>query len=477
MNKILIVYVGLVDSRKIDCQLIFYEALAEYFSSLGHDVLLWNCWYYFSCTADILFSTSDEVDNAVLSQLKYFNPNIILDFNNVLPTPIKDALTARHIVFCADSADYICHKERLRSSPYTQYISCAEGISQQIEKELNAQKENIVTIPCATGIQAREEIQNKNISFLGTNFGAKIYPFSQEISSSYALYRAEPYIKPIIEAIQDNYYITPEEVYTLLNKNEKNVRKEIIYYLIPMLRRALVKEHRIAHLSMISDLGLHLYGPHIDDGDWNELLLYNLELALCYRRKGVYSLRDNELLYNSSYIGLNISHLQAIGGFSWRVADIMASNACIVTEREDVFISLFQDYFTQEQLEVILYTDKYDMREKIKELLRNTPLRASIVEQSQRAIEERYRWNHYTDVLEKAFNTELTLHANSQEGELYYIQHPATMHTPPPSLKLLSTTKIKETKAVCEDEYTSILAMYYIVLIYALFYIQQKESY
>ena len=443
MNKILIIYIGFVNERHYDCQVAFYEALAEYLISLGHDVLLWNCWSYVSLHNDTLSFSSESVEQSILSQILHFNPNIILDFNNVLPTSLKEQLNVHHIVFCADNAEFICHHSRLLTGD-THYISCSQSISQQIQRMFNAEEKHIFIIECATGIQAQERTQDKNITFLGTNFGASIYDFSQRVSANYALHRAEPYIEPVIRAIQDNYYIELDELYTLLSHTHKQPHREMLAYLLPMLKHALVKEHRIAHLSMLSDIGLHLYGPQASRADWNELLLYNLELALCYHRKSIYSLKDNEALYNSSIIGLNISHLQAVGGFSWRVADIMASNACIMTEREDVFIKLFQDYFTEEQLEVILYRDKYDMREKAIELLNNKPLRDSIVQQSHLAIEERYRWHHFTPILENAFKKELAI-GRGEYGDIYCIQHPSTMSTPPPSC-LHTPRKLRKTK-------------------------------
>jgi len=56
-----------------------------------------------------------------------------------------------------------------------------------------------------------------------------------------------------------------------------------------------------------------------------------MELVFAFDYTPVTSIKLTEKLLNSSKIGINLYHAQAVTGFSWRVADIMASNSCLIS--------------------------------------------------------------------------------------------------------------------------------------------------
>lgn len=75
----------------------------------------------------------------------------------------------------------------------------------------------------------------------------------------------------------------------------------------------LSREKRLKVLSGVADLGLELYGTE----NWDSTYYNDSKLNMAYIRKKVYSVEDNQDIYNRSKIGINVSHLQAASGFPW----------------------------------------------------------------------------------------------------------------------------------------------------------------
>ena len=112
-------------------------------------------------------------------------------------------------------------------------------------------------------------------------------------------------------------------------------------------------------------------------------------------------MRDNQDVYNSSKLCININHIQATSGFSWRVCDVMASNGCLVSEDNPGIHRLFPD------IPIPVFSNKYEAREQCIRLLKNENLRREIVLQCQAAIEQGYRFKHILPQLENFLNIPL----------------------------------------------------------------------
>ena len=108
----------------------------------------------------------------------------------------------------------------------------------------------------------------------------------------------------------------------------------------------------------------------------------------------VYSIQHNQDIYNRSKIGINVSHLQATSGFPWRVMDIMASNACLVTDKHEDFKRLFG------KIPIPTYDSASEAYMVCKELLKDEARRREIVMQCQEVINNNYRFKHLLPKLE-----------------------------------------------------------------------------
>ena len=125
---------------------------------------------------------------------------------------------------------------------------------------------------------------------------------------------------------------------------------------------------------------------------------YFPEVFLCYNNKQVYSLKDNEEFYNSAKISLNTKSIQATNGFSFRVCDILASNACLVTEKCDDLNILFP------KVGIPTFTSPAEAREQCKRLLENENLRIEIVNAAHETIDKNFRFKQVLDNLEDITN-------------------------------------------------------------------------
>ena len=110
----------------------------------------------------------------------------------------------------------------------------------------------------------------------------------------------------------------------------------------------------------------------------------------------------NQNIYNKSKIGINVSHLQATSGFPWRVMDIMASNACLVTDYHEDFKRLFGN------IPIPTYESELEAYEVCRQLIKDESRRKEIVLQCQEVIENKYRFRHLLPRLEEYSG--ITLH-------------------------------------------------------------------
>ena len=150
-------------------------------------------------------------------------------------------------------------------------------------------------------------------------------------------------------------------------------------------------------LSEISDLGLVIFGPR----SWVTESCVDPYIPLSYNSRAVYSLKHNQDVYNASRLAININHIQALTGFSWRVCDVMASNACLVSEYCPDFEHLFPG------VSIPLFSSRYEARELCRKLLDNENMRRDIVAQCNEIIDAKYRFENLVPPLEDFFQVSL----------------------------------------------------------------------
>lgn len=293
------------------------------------------------------------------------------------------------IVYEADTPIYWNNLGRLKKS---KKIICVFGSGEaNYLRGIGIQSDRINIISPFTEIHYDGIKPSTNISFIGTRFGINR---KDEIG----------HIAEINESFREDYYACIETIINNPNIDKDGLRKivnrtDVLDHVdIPGILMMMSSEKRVRVLSSIVDLGLDLYGTD----SWMYRYHFDTRLNMAYKNEMVYSLKHNEKIYNNSKIAINISHYQAKDLFSWRVLDIMASNACLVT---DSWSGVKKEF---SELNLPLYEDEHQARQICQYLLRDEKTRKEIVEKCHEIIDKKYRFKHHLRELEDISGVKLS---------------------------------------------------------------------
>lgn len=381
---------------------LFYENIINEFSSLGHNIHVyvtkeWNK-DYINCFPEKIYSFINEI-----------SPDLCILFNNTF-YDISDYISCPIIIYDVDTPSFFCNKEVLKSNVGRYlFIESQTSSVEFLQYEYNCPKNNILKVPFFTGIKARKREIESNLCFIGSRF----VPVNSQLiinklvkNNEFRTYRGE-FLNYLNDVIKNPLKSHRERINDLGYKNIKFFTSiddtEILACMSDYNRRET--------LSCVADLGLSIYGSTawIDDY-YNEPYL-----LMSYRNKTVYSLKHNEDIYNSSKIGININHLQAIEGFSWRVCDILASNACLVTE----YRPTIEQYFPN--VGILTFTSPFEARQQCLKLLANENLRQDIIEKSHEIIEKKFRFNNFLEKFENFLGISFSNHQQKAGCISYYL--------------------------------------------------------
>lgn len=362
-----------------------YEAIATAFSFYGNKVLLINIKEFVS--KNKYCETLEGFDYNIIFS---FSPDIIFTFNNTIPIDLVDMVSCPICVIDADAPDLFWNINYLKNNRNKfLYLGMQKYSRRLYNSILNVElnKDNYSYFPSATSFRSDEIVKDKNIVFIGTSFN---YSANNAILSKYD----KDIITIIYSFIKEDYFIDFKKIYSSLNIG---ISEESYHELYNTIRNYYVHFRRIKSLSVLADLGLVLYGSGFDYlGNY-----YDLDILSCYDSTRIITKDDNQWAYNSSKVAVNISHPQAKSSFSWRVVDIMASNACLLMEDKPDWHHLFGRYISKVVKDSIIYHDDYDMRSKCINLLNDDGLRNKAVNECNYAIEKNGRWIHRLVNIEK----------------------------------------------------------------------------
>lgn len=356
-----------------------YDAICDSLLKNGNDVFRYNI-NNASITMDEWGGHCRIVDQELLERIKGFKADLVFNFNNSLPEGVEDVLpgTCKICLIDADNPTTFWNKESLLKKTEQYYYLGLQSYSKTMyEKYFHESMipgKNYLYFPPGTNIVSEKLPQDKNISFIGSNFYPLAIPEGVTFYSKDAL--------ELYDLLKGNYFITEKEIAHLFREDDD------IPWLLEKVRAYYVGQERLKYMQALTDLGFVFYGVRW----WNHIAYYDFELAKCFDPTPKITLEDNQWVYNTSKISINISHPQAKSSFSWRVMDIMASQACLLMEDKQDFKDLFGEYLSKDTLDAIIYKDRYDLRQKAINLLENEELRRKCVTELNNAIEKNGRW-------------------------------------------------------------------------------------
>jgi spore maturation protein CgeB len=368
-------------NNKIPC---YYESFINGLKNFGNDVFVYydNAWH----------REFREIPEELLEEIKVINPDTIILFNNYF-YDISEYFECPIIIFEVDSPIYFWNKDKIVSNPNRyKFFVCQTESLEYISNVFGVSKKNIVKVPFFSEIKAKNIPQVHNISFIGTFF--HYGNFVNEFMLNNPAKNDINQMQEVFEYISKNPFITEQDIVDKLNITSIKINKcldteRIIGFLS--------SKNRIKVLSAVADLGLKLYGTKT----WLTEFNFYPEIAFSYDTKQIFSIKDQEEVYNASKLSISISHIQAQSGFPWRVCDIMATNSCLVSDYHLNFESSFPG------IKVPTFNNPYEARKVCKKLLQEDNMRRDIVLSCQEIINKKFRFENILDIIESFLGIKL----------------------------------------------------------------------
>lgn len=360
----------------------FYEAFVSGLRDAGNEIL---CFFHKTVNRAFEECFPEEYKYKLLG----FNPELCILFNNSFWN-IANLVDCPIIIYDVDSVNLFCHKSFISDNlGRYKFITIQKSGISQISEIFGVPQNKIYYIPPFSEIKHDKSIaQEKNIIFIGTNFLWKGLPELVDFSKQHPSDNDYKIAAKVINEFKTFPYVNIFDIYCKINQTSsikfehKNINR--LAYELSGLKR-------LQTLTSIADLGLEIRGKYFDV---EECMKYFPEVLLSINHDIGYSLKYSESVYNKFKVGINTNHLQAVSGFSWRVCDILASNACLVTEYKNDIRELFP------KVGIPTFTSPYEAREQCKKLLESDSLREDIVSSAHEAIENGFRFRHVLEKIE-----------------------------------------------------------------------------
>lgn len=386
----------LMTKNTLDARPPFYDAFLNGLKEAGNNVLCFEKQNYEA-------TISSPIPEQYLEKIKKFNPDLFIFFNNQF-WDITKHFEVPIVIYDVDSPNSYSNVEFLKlNKNKIKYLINQKSGAQIINDIIGVPTENIKYIKPFTNIQKNNNtIQDINISFLGAcwvwNDFNEPLEFSQQKTTKEE--------REIAFEVYKKYIKNP--CYFLDYFYKKDVSNKLTFNNTKIASARISGIQRLRFLTEIADLGLEVRGT-----SWNSPMLKVFpEVMLSYNIEQVLNYKETESFFNRSKIGFNTKHIQAKSGFSWRVCDILASNACLVTQRADDLKDL--------GFKVPMFESPSEAREICKKLLKNENMRKDIVAHSNELIEKNHRLKSLLEEIENFLN--MKLHSDG-DGTLEIIKN------------------------------------------------------
>ena len=237
-------------------------------------------------------------------------------------------------------------------------------------------KGRVTFLPFATNANdfaKKADRQDINISFVGTYFYCGLF------STILKTYRHHPKIRDgLIELtarVRADYDLDfPAALQACGVQQVLGDFHLDMYKFKGLLANLISVNDRVQALDALSDLGLKLYGTQ----NWENVSQYSMQLLRCYQFDTFIKTREQLVdVYQRSKVAFNISHHQAVDGLPYRIFDIMASDALLLTnhrENSDLYRLFGKD------MPVPMYKDPAELRRLTIHYLEHEDERLSLVE-------------------------------------------------------------------------------------------------
>lgn len=368
----------------------FVEGLIRALSRSGNDILNIR-------VNDFRFGGHVVVSRAALREkIKNFGPDLILTLNNEFPYPeLIDETTCPIACLAADSYAFFSNKEKIRKFPERYYFFNFSNDTIKTLKDWfpEAYPDRNVLFGHATDLRATAIEQDIDLSFVGSiaNWNRELVGYFQRLPNipgmSYpSQNEAKAQFFELFDRFRDDPFMTLKSGCLPAEPSWRLPLEASFIHLLTC-------QQRFKTLSVLSDLGLKLFGyPHA----YSELLLYDEKLFRCFDFTPSVTMDHATQTYNRSKISLNLPHGHAQEGFSWRVCDVLASNATLLSCRQPDLVALSKGY-----VDLPMFDSPAEARELAVKLLADPLWRKDISVACQGMIEDKCRFEPKFRIMEQ----------------------------------------------------------------------------
>lgn len=359
---------------------------------------------------------SKHSEAQIKSKLVSFRPNLVIAFNNALPSKnLFEFLDVPILSYASDTTHFWLNKEAILKNIDRYWFASVSAITaNEIQNTLNPHPDRNFVIGYATDMRAESIEQDIPISFVGSiaNFSPNTTKFWDRIIDHIPDWAEKDRIKTAYFHALDQFSAdTSTDMQFNINQYLRNVdicskdrlNQETVFLL--------TCRERFKTLSALAEVGgLTIFGY---PNQWPTAFQFDYNLFRCFTFQPSITFKQNLRTYNRSIVSLNLYHANHTDGFSWRVCDILASNAVLLSNKKKDLETLTKGY-----VDLPMYESSSEAKQLAKKLLGDKVLRTEICDASHRMINDKCRFERYLQIInERISNIKLSI-SDKQEGIL-----------------------------------------------------------
>lgn len=314
-----------------------------------------------------------------------FAPELIITFNNSMPGDVLEYTDCPVLVYSADVPSLYSDKEKiLKNLDRYYFANGARYIEDAIREIFSPDERHIYFFGHATDLKRIDREKTRDIVYVGSmpNHSQQIISFWNKLNN---LYPAEKMNEIKAEFFEEYYRIQEEQFVGDLKFDVNNYiadfqwqRKNVDLLCLESTR------NKFKLLSSMTDFDLEIHGY---PGSWPLVMQYDYKLFQCFDYELSVTLDQNANTYAKARIGLNVPNATSKEGLSWRVTDILASSAVLLTRESPVLKELFKGY-----VDFPMYTDADSAHVLARKLLADDCWRNELIEISNAMINDKCRF-------------------------------------------------------------------------------------
>ena len=375
----------------------FYEALAKSLSQYNDVLLLVN-----NDLIKYQHTSNKALDPHVAEQygkcIEAFNPELIIAVNNSFCSDFKYKFDCPYLILTVDSIKALVGYPNIECNENTYVLIPAEKMADEA-MAIGFKPKKIIYSLFPTGVYAQNLPFIHDISFIGSVFTNGILePIKKKIKK-----RNKEELDMVISSYEnDRRTKFTDRVSNELLKDINNIKstdgfvKQYFDQIDLFCLNDISQRFREDIISECAKFNLGLYGTK----DW---ISQKEQIKNAYIKGFFYTTQHNQDIYNSSKLNFNICHKQAIGGFSWRITDVMASNGLLVSDSsiEKTWNNLYPS------IKLPFYTNKNEIYGICKKYLKEENLRKDLVSQCQEKVDLNHRFENVFEIISDSMNIRL----------------------------------------------------------------------